>query len=269
MSTTPEKTVVEFAVGYTEAHLSPVPIGCNGDELPAFGVLPRGEDGKAEWGSLQKAIATPEQIHQMFGGRQEVGVGIVGGAVSGNLSILDVDNLELWEPYRKLVDEQAPGLLDRLPTVGSPRPGRHVYYRTSEPARGSTKLAQRPYVDEETGKKKRKTLIEIKAEGGYCVCPGGPLKVHDTGRPYRHVSGPPITEPPVISAEEQEILWDAARSFNEYFPEPEQPKGETRREKAERSGETLGLMPGDDFNERSTWEDIVVPHGWTKEPTHE
>ena len=62
------------------------------------------------------------------------------------------------------------------------------------------------YIDEKTEKPKRKTLLEIKAEGGYCVAPGSPTKVHETGRPYRHVSGPPITEVPIISAEEQEIL---------------------------------------------------------------
>jgi hypothetical protein len=208
--------------------------------------------------------------------------------VSGNSEAIDVDRPALVEPFEAAVQAIAPGLLERLTVTASPRGnygGRHYHYRvelteTGEvnaegkpvlrgQVKGNTKLAQSapepqfnkdgtPVIDPKTGKQKLapNTWIETRGEGGYILAPGCPGECHETGLPYKHLSGPPLTEKTTITVEEQQILWRVAMSFNEYDDTPEPVKAVTRCE-------TDGLSPGDDFTARTSWEDILVPHGWT------
>ena len=80
-------------MGLAESTLSVIPIKTDGTKAPAM---------RGPWKPYQEVIAIPEEIATMFG-RGAVGVAIVGGAVSNNLAILDVDNLDLWEPFWELV----------------------------------------------------------------------------------------------------------------------------------------------------------------------
>ena len=88
----------------------------------------------------------------MFPGTVPQGIGIIGGAVSG-LETFDVDDGAAWEAYRTAVEKQAPGLLDRVPQVQSPREGggRHLYV-FSDSAGGCCTLA----ADEEEGRDRGK-----------------------------------------------------------------------------------------------------------------
>jgi putative DNA primase/helicase len=62
---------------------------------------------------------------------------------------------------------------------------------------------------------------------------------------------------PKISSAERDVLYQAARKLNEWEdPKPtpaHRPVPSGRRDR-----------PGDDFNARANWADILEPHGWTR-----
>ena len=64
---------------------------------------------------------------------------------------------------------------------------------------GNEKLACKPETDKETGKTKRKTVIETKGEGGYCLAPPSPAGCHPLNKCYRFVDGKDLTMVPTIS----------------------------------------------------------------------
>jgi hypothetical protein len=135
----------------------------------------------------------------------------------------------------------------------------HVYYRCPVSG-GCQKLACAAAVDAAggQGQPKKVTLIELKGAGGYCLVPPSPRRCHPRNRLYRLVEGsPPLTHVPVISPEERAILLEEARAFNRWT-EPAAVRV-LRPVRAVRSG---GQRPGDDFERRVNWADILEPHGW-------
>ncbi len=258
-------STLEFARAYAAAGLAVVPVETDGSKRP-----------RGKWDQWQERIASEGEIGQLFRGL--VGVGIVCGAVSGNLETLDVDSPELVEPFEALVREAMPGLLERLCIVATPRNnygGRHYRYRLAGPVAGNTKLALSelrpqfnadgsPLIDQRTGKQRLapETLIETRGEGGYAIVPGSPPECHQTGLPYKHIAGPELTAIETISAEEHGVLWRAARSLNRYVDDREV-RGERGMPNHNGNGHS-GKSPGDDFNERATWEQILEPVGWSR-----
>jgi hypothetical protein len=104
----------------------------------------------------------------------------------------------------------------------------------------------------------RKAVIEVKAEGGYCLVPPSPPRCHPTGRLYQYVEGSPdLTHVPTITPEEREIIIGSARSLSQ-GQEPKQP---VHRRPSKPKSASLDL-PGRDFNARGCWADILMPHGW-------
>lgn len=90
-----------------------------------FSIIPIKTDGSKEpslltWKPYQERQPTEAEMRMWFGNGQRLGIAIIGGAVSGNLEILDHDAPELIAEWRALVEETAPGLLDYVITAGSP-----------------------------------------------------------------------------------------------------------------------------------------------------
>jgi putative DNA primase/helicase len=185
------------------------------------------------------------------------GLAIVGGQVSGNLEILDLDTYDLIEPFRREVERQVPGLFEHLVRVQTPRPGMHLYYRCSKIA-GSQKLAMIP--DPESERPKPKTIVETKGEGGYCLAPPSPDWCHPKEKCYIFVGDKDLTQIPTITPDERQALFAAAKTLNRWQHARPKPKRTTNRKSHHRRG---SLRPGDDFNERAEWADILKPHGWT------
>jgi putative DNA primase/helicase len=253
----------EAALRYVGAGFSVVPIKCDGTKQPAC----------SSWKEFQGRMATPDELRRLFAGR--VGVAVVSGRVSGGKELIDVDAPELVEQFESSLRELAPGLLERLPTVATPRKnhgGRQYHYRIAGEVSGNTKLAQSelrpqfnpdgsPQVDSRSGAQKLspETLIETRGEGGYGLVPGSPGACHPSGLEYKHIAGPPIEQTPTITAEEHRILLVAARSFNRYVDEREVKTG-TNGTPRKREG----VAPGDDFNNRATWQEILDPTGWVQ-----
>ena len=222
------ESILSIAKNYVGAGLSVIPIRADGTKKPL-----------GRWKNRQKKAPTDEELRRDFGGLQSVGIAIVAGKVSGNLEILDFDDPDALTAWRKLVPTS---LLKKLPQVRTPKGGRHVYYRCSV-IEGNQKLAQ---------SKEKRTLIETRGEGGYCLAPGSSPKCHETGRPYLLTHGPSLPNIPTIKLSERNILLNAARQLNQV---PVIVRGLTELP-ADMS------RPGDDFNRKATWDDVLVRHGW-------
>jgi len=240
-------TTAEMAARLVAGVVSVIPVKLDGSKIPAL----------STWAPYQKRLATTEELSQWFGGNRPLGLGIVAGAVSGNLEVLDFDEAKLVTDWIALVGDHAPSLAERLVMIATPRPGVQFWYRCQEPVAGNQKLARgiRP---NEQGEPRLKALIETRGEGGYAVAPGSPVGVHLSKRPYQVRRGDPA-EPPLLTAEERSLLLACARSLNESV-EPEQERTTPAASRERPAGE---LRPGDDFNARESFEGFLIARGWS------
>lgn len=206
------------------------------------------------------------------------GVGIITGAVSGHLEMLELEGRAVTEGLFVQMSEACERLhigdVWRTITAGcaeaSPSGGLHVFYRVPTGVNGNTKLAQRParedeYTPEETGlaakgKQIIRGLIETRGEGGFVVVAPSTGAVHPTGKPYTFLQGGPATIP-TITGEQRDLLHIAARSLDQMPAPTVTPEpiiiGEPRRSDG-------GISPGDDYNERGSWQQLLGDHGWTR-----
>lgn len=235
--------VREYALRYIKAGFSVVPIRKDGSKASSI-----------PWKFYQKRRPSPYEVGQLF--RGEVGIAILGGKVSGSLELVDLDRVDVVEPWISAVEESAPGLIVRLPRIKTPKGGAHFYYRCPEIS-GNEKLAQEPPSTDEAGSPRPNTLIETRGEGGYVLAPGCPPECHPRNLPYEHVGGPPIEETPTITPDERRALLDAARRFNTWTPPVVDHREGGRIPEGDRT------RPGDDYNTRASWREVLEPAGWT------
>lgn len=239
-------TLITGILAIVASGVSILPISMDGSKAPAI----------PSWKTFQSERPTESQIREWFS--EPKGFAIIAGKISGNLEILDFDDPEAFPAWKQAVEVQRTELLESLPIVKTPSGGFHVYYRCETPPPGSKRLAQK---DGENGKPEIK--IETRGEGAYAIAPGSPPAVHPTGKPYKLIQGN-LADIPTISSKDRLILIEAAKSLNEVF----KPK-KVVRAKSEESGD----RPGDVYNRKATWEEILSPHGWevvseTKGVTH-
>jgi KaiC/GvpD/RAD55 family RecA-like ATPase len=250
-------------VEYLQAGLSCIPVRADGSKAAAI-----------PWHQYTKRLPTLEEAKE-WATRYE-GAAIIGGAVSGNLEILDLDEPTIVRPYIDALKAQDPDLLQKLCFIRTPARNEsgqaraHAIYRCEEPVGGNTKLAMselepkvddkgEPIINPATGEQNRKprTLIETRGEGGYALTVGCSPKCHPTGRLYEHVYGRPLTDLETLTTSERNTLHTVARTFDRSL-------ADTHREPQVRGYERAqpGESPGDDFNRRATWPEILEPHKW-------
>jgi hypothetical protein len=217
-------------------------------------VVPPAEDGTkrpvGNWKRYQAQPPTEAEIRTWYrSGRS--GVGLVCGAVSGGLELLEFED---EATYQQLVDAARElGLAELIERVDggycerTPGGGIHWLYRCQQ-VTGNAKLARRP------GPEGPQVLIETRGEGGYVVIAPSNGAVHPTGRPYALLRGG-LTTIATISADERASLMRLARSFDQL-------PATTARAGASPAA-VAGGRPGDDFNLRASWAEILEPHGWT------
>lgn len=242
---------MKAALAYIRAGLSVIPIRCDGTKALA---LPSGTRAHFE-----QRIATVSELEGWFV-KYNLGIAILGGKVSGNLECIDFDlHAEKTFPaWCDLIETENKELLSRLVINRTPRPGYHVIYRTDGPVAGSVKLASIPWLNPETQKEERATMIETRGEGGYFVAPGSPAKAHENGRPWEWHAGRKLSQVQTITQAERGLLLQCARSFNRNVAE--------FQSKAQPVAQ--GIRPGDDFNARGPdWSALLEPHGWTVQHT--
>ena len=259
--------VYRAALAYRNAGLSFYPVAADGTKQPAFELLPRvprGPNGelKRSWGVFRERQPSVREIRRWFRDRfseREYGMAIICGAASGGLEAIDIDDSDFVKPWSELVEEKCPGLLGRLVHVKTPRPGQHIYYRCAVIG-GSTKLAQ--IASHQLGQEdwRPKTIIELKAEGACCLAPPSPPACHPACRPYRVIGELDLTMIPTISEQERQVLLDAARHFDTWLSH--QKNTQRRQWSSHNPGRRVAVLPGDDFNIRAVWAEILDPHGW-------
>lgn len=181
---------LEHALRYLAAGLSVV-------HIPAGVKKPSGK-----WEALQKKRATERQVRAWFadGGN----VGIICGAISGGLLVIDFDTVEIYQRFMAKFGQLVAG----LPVVKTGK-GYHIYLRCPVPG-GNRKLAA-------AGKVK---LIETRGEGGLVLAPGS---IHpDTGKPYELLAGD-LARVPLLEQALADSILQACQSFEEPPARPARP----------------------------------------------
>ena len=245
-------TLLATAQAFAQAGCCVIPTKPDGSKAPAF-----------QWKEYQHHHPTADQLHTWFSPVNDRGMfdglGLVCGSVSGGLEMLELEGRaeHLGEQLRQLLTDHGSaelwtricsGYLERTPSGGI-----HWLYRVDGEAKKNTKLARRPGNEGTV-----EVLIETRGEGGYVVVAPSGGRTHPTGLPWSMLAGDPSTIP-VISEDERDLLHALAAVLDE-MPTVEPPI-QTRMQTDANSGE---LRPGDDYENRATWDDILVPHGWKR-----
>jgi hypothetical protein len=229
-------------------------------------VVPPREDGTkaplGEWKQFQQERPTVRQLVKWYGYDTRTGLGAILGKVSGNLEMMEFDDMAAYAEYKHVAHEA--GMDELVAKVESgyceqtPKPGIHWLYRCPS-IESNTKLARS--LSKETGE--IKVLIETRGEGGYAILAPSHGKVHPSGKAYEHLSGNK-TRPldayariAEISVVDRQRLFDLARSFDQ-TPRIEMPQRQpTPRTPGQKE------LPGEYFNRTRTWADVLQPKGWT------
>jgi len=246
--------VLGAALDLLEHGYSIIPIRPDRSKVPA---LP-------SWKRYTAERATADDLHAWFADDQH-DLGVVQGTVSGHAELTELEGraVAALPDLKALAHDTGLGDLWDLVTTGwvemSPSGGLHFHYRlTDGPVPGNTKLARRPATPDELAANpgdKVKVLAETRGEGGQVVV--APSRHHATGRPWARLLGGPATAP-TITREQRDAFHAVLRTLN---AQPEPPTPATTTPSTPRTfGD--GITPGDDYENKTDWADILTPHGW-------
>ena len=242
-----------------DAGCTPLPVAPDGSKRPAV----------SHWRQLQHHRPTWEELQPHFNVDSD-GIGVVCGAASGNFELLELEGAAVQEgALQRLAETFADhDQSDLWQTIVSgyveitPSGGMHFYYRTPGPTKPNTKLARRPATTEELEARPGNriiVLIETRGQGGWSVVAPSAGRSHPNGGSWRAILGTPATIP-TITDEQRDLVHDLCQLLDA-MPMAEPATAAPMQPSTPRTdGE---LRPGDDFNDRARWEDILGPHGWT------
>lgn len=252
-----------------------------------FCVIPPVATGRkaplVDWKHYQSERPDTAVMRSWYETGTQHGVGLLCGQISGNLELMELEGVVqndadfIFRIENAIVEAGLDGVWESLFDgyhEFSPSGGLHLLYRISDhPAPGNTKIARRPkdpadYTDKDRDTMARspaavimETLIETRGEGGYVIVAPSQGPVHPSGNPWVIGYGCQAGVVPTITWEQREALVAALSVFD--VPRPRAEKPTRAAPMPERLGtRTLGKV-GDDFNERGSWDDILLPHGWT------
>ncbi|MBG0830533.1 bifunctional DNA primase/polymerase [Planomonospora sp. ID67723] len=184
----------------------------------------------------------------------------------------------------------------------TPSGGVHILYKVDGPVAKNTKLARRPSTPEELaawkseqqasidaepdtevrakrqatldkvtrGEQVPQVLAETRGEGGWVVLAPSTGPTHPTGRPWTLVAGGPATIP-TISPEERDALHHLAGAFDR-MPHPSEqqapaaaaPTSPLFSQPGRPYDDDGSVSPGDDYNAKTSWDEILGVRGWTR-----
>lgn len=229
-------------------------------------VLPTDKDKKpvTAWKKYQAEIMSLDEIDTYFSRSSVAGIGIITGAVSGSLEVIDVDSKydltrspeneigDLWRDLSSTLEESLPNVFKSLVIAKTRGGGYHIYYRCSSIA-GNLKLSNRyttPLERADEPADKTRVLIETRGEGGYVVAP--------PTQGYEYIQGD-LSNIATITPQERELILSIAKSFNEV--EEEEPKKIINKTPTIASPST-GLSPFEDYNQRGDVISLLVSKSW-------
>jgi len=239
-------SLLPIALRYLNAGISVVPVASDGTKRPAFA-----------WQRFQSELPTADELLMWF--KPEVaGIGVITGAVSGNLEMLELEGRAVAQKMHLEIAEIAKssglGQLWQRLNAGyvelTPSGGLHWLYRASDGTLpGNTKLARKP--GENGGVD---VWAETRSEGGFTITApsGGPT--HPSGGNWTLIGGS-IETIPTITMDERAALHNIFAMFDEM------PKAENLQQEVVAKHDGI-LTPGDDYGARHTWEELLIPLGW-------
>lgn len=256
--TTP--VTLETALHLRRNNLSIIPTRPDGTKAPA---LP--------WKAYQTAPAPITEVTEWYqdGNPRNLGIAVVTGAASNNLEMTEIEGraaADLPKIAATMTERGHARLWERLNTGWlelSPSGGFHWIYRL-EPADkvpGNTKLARNAHGE---------VLAETRGEGGYFIAAPTPGSHHKTGNPWQVLAGGPETAPTISTLDRAAFHQAITDTLDETPERPvtlfNQPKPTTTHPATENPSEG-GLKPGDDYENKVDWTDILTPHDWTLHST--
>ena len=226
-------------------------------------VVPDAADGSkrpglSSWKEFQDRHPNQDELLAWFNNDQVQGLGVITGPISGNLLMIEFEgraveqklHLRAAEAIKSAgFEELWQSVVDGY-TETTPSGGIHFLVKVDGPAiDGNTKLASKP--GEDGG-----CLIETRAAGGFSICAPSGGTAHPSGKLWSMIAGS-IETIPTITTHEMNELFRILATFDE-MPKPEITKQELIKR------EFNPALPGDDYNQRTTWEEILEPIGWKK-----
>ncbi|MCC7034018.1 MAG: AAA family ATPase [Acidobacteria bacterium] len=237
-------TILDAARGAYRSGLVALPVAADGSKRPDV----------ATWREFQTRTTTIAE-RQAFNFAAREGLGIVAGAAS-HVEAWDFDCGAIFDAFVVAADACGLGELVARLRAGyedeTPSGGRRwlVRYPSSVTWRDCT-LARRPGRD---GEPTIKVLIELPT---FAIVAPSNGSTHPSGRAYIRCAGD-FSTIANYTADERDALMELARSFDQMPRVPHE---------APKTGSTTatdGTRPGDDYNTRTTWPEILEPAGWTR-----
>jgi putative DNA primase/helicase len=229
-----------------------VPARADGSKRPVF-----------EWKEFQGERPTWQQIAQWYTNTPEWGVGLICGAISGNLEMLEIESCRMGGEWLDLVRialvgqgvEQAwDDLFEQGYVEFTPSGGIHILYQISDqPVPGNQKIAM--------SKDSKITYAETRGEGGFTIVAPTCGTVHPSGDSWEATASSKVGERiPAISWDTRCRIHAALKTAldERVLPAYERPAGFQAYDRAN------GDRPGDAFNDdpNVTIHDILVHNGW-------
>ena len=235
-------TALEFA----NEGICVVPVATDGSKRPAI----------ASWKQYQETMPTTSELMTWFAGAE--GVGVICGKVSGNLEMLELEGRAVADKIHLDLKEMAnnAGLSDVWDRINNgyvemtPSGGIHWLYRIQGIVPGNTKLARRPGENGNID-----VLAETRGEGGFVIVAPSGGTCHPSGGSWKMLVGSATTIP-TLTVAERDQLHKLFETFDSV------PKVEFVTEELAAKGGNL--TPGDDYNSKVTWDQILEPLGWKK-----
>lgn len=240
------KVLIRALEFYVEG-IVPLPVNRHRQKAPAV----------SSWTQYQKEKPSQEQVLEWFA--KADGLGVLCGQVSGNLLMIELEARAATLQTIDLLTHRAKenniiDLFERLNSgyvERSPSGGLHWLLKSEGLIPGNERFARR--MDENAV---ISVLAESRGEGGFVVTAPTPGICHPSGNGWNIIKGNPKTIPTFT---EEEV--DALREL--FISLDEMPK-EQFNEPVAKPRVSGQLLPGDDFNARTTWDEILIPDGWTK-----
>ena len=239
--------LLPIALRFLAQGISVVPTANDGSKRPAFA-----------WQGFQEHLPIADELLSWFKDGVD-GIGVITGKVSGNLEMLELEGRAVAEKMHLEIAEIAnnSGLGDLWQRLNSgyveltPSGGLHWLYRVSDGTLpGNTKLARKP--GENGGVD---VWAETRSEGGFTITAPSSGSTHPSGGNWTLIGGS-IETIPTITMAERSALHNIFAMFDEM------PKAAVLQQEVVAKHDGT-LSPGDDYNARTTWEELLQPLGWS------
>ncbi|ADB58659.1 bifunctional DNA primase/polymerase [Archaeoglobus profundus] len=223
----------EWAKHYLEQGFSVIPVII----VPPSENNPKGNKISAvEWKEFQQRRPTLEELEKWFKHPDfpalrkgnKLGLAIVTGEISGNLTVVDFDSREVMSEVLAELADKHPDLYGKILDTWIVETGKGFHYylkvKNPDPNKFTNRIGIRPGVD-------------IRANGGYVVAPPSP---HPSGKVYRFVHKP--EEIAELTWEEYQTLLSFLEGKKRTIPRVEVKDGEGRELEESKIVEIVNIL---------------------------